>query len=246
MLEVIGPDARRKVPPYCLRWKLSWILWLAMVRRGSSDRNHSQRETAGAILDQFSLASQPAKISKSIWEMKERSSMTLGLFRGVAGKPSMLQKPKRTWPSALSRGRGSPNVASSGNRDGGGIVLELLLLLLFIYVGPAVEVGNGCCRLGSINGTAEGRGGGSKLGPEKERVSCRYVGVPRGPCAALGIGGGRDVAARDPGTSWLKDGGGELIQEEPGDGAGAAGGRGSSGWLGLLPAARVRWHGARG
>jgi len=109
-----------------------------------------------------------------------------------------------------------------------------------------VEVGNGCCRLGSINGTAEGRGGGSKLGPEKERVSCRYVGVPRGPCAALGIGGGRDVAARDPGTSWLKDGGGELIQEEPGDGAGAAGGRGSSGWLGLLPAARVHWHGARG
>jgi len=137
-------------------------------------------------------------------------------------------------------------VESSGNRDRGGIILELLLLLLLIYVGPAVEVSDGCCRLGSINGTVGGGGGGSELGPEKERVSCRYEGVPRGPCVALGIRGGRDGAARDPGTSWLKEGGGELIQEVPGDGARAAGSGGSSSWLGLLPTAQFRWHGAQG
>ena len=135
---------------------------------------------------------------------------------------------------------------SSGNRDRGGIILELLLLLLLIYLGPAVEVGDGCCRLGSINGAVGGRGGGSKLGPEKERVSCRYEGVLWGPCAALWIGGGRDGAARDPRTSWLEEGGGELIQEVPGDSARAAGSGGSSGWSGLLPTAQVYWHGAQG
>ena len=44
---------------------------------------------------------------------------------------------------------------SGRNRDRGGIILELLLLLLWlIYVGPAVGVDNGCCSLGSIKGTA--------------------------------------------------------------------------------------------
>jgi len=158
MLEVMGPNPRRKVPPYCLRWKLSWMLWLAIVRRGSSERNHSQREADGAILDQLSLALQPAKMSRSIWEIKDCNSMTLGLLRRVTRKPSMLQKPRRTWPSALGRGRGSPKVESGGNRDGGRIIFELLLLLLLLCSGPAVGIDNGVCRAGSVKGTAGRRG----------------------------------------------------------------------------------------
>jgi len=93
ILVMTGPEPRIKVPPYCFCWKLSWVLWLAMVQRGSSEQNHSQREEDFGILVQFRLDLQPKKMSKSIWEMKDQSSMTLGFCKGEAGKPAMLQNP---------------------------------------------------------------------------------------------------------------------------------------------------------
>jgi len=93
-----------------------------------------------------------------------------------------------------------------GNRVMRGIIFELLLLLLLIYIGLAMKVDDGYCRLGSINGIAGGVRGGSKLEPEKEIVCCQYIGVPQGPCTAIGIERGRDGAVRDPGNSWHKEG----------------------------------------
>jgi len=81
------------VPLNCFWWKLSWILWQAIVHKGSLDPNHSQREADFGILDQLRLDSHPAKMSKSSWEMKDQSSRTLGFCVGDAGKPAMLQKP---------------------------------------------------------------------------------------------------------------------------------------------------------
>jgi len=71
------------------------MLWLAMVCKGSSDWNHSQREADFGILDQLRLDSQPAKMSKSSWEIKDQSSRTLGFWKGEARKPAMLQKPSQ-------------------------------------------------------------------------------------------------------------------------------------------------------
>jgi len=128
MLEVIEPEPKRKVPPNSRRWKLSCVLWLEMVCRGSSDQNHSHREVPFGILLQFRLALQPAKTSRSIWEIKERSSVTLEFWKLVVGKPSMLQNPIWMWPLALGQGRGSPKVESGGKIDTE-LLFKLLLLL---------------------------------------------------------------------------------------------------------------------
>ncbi len=155
---------------------------------------------AGAILDQLSLALQPAKISRSIWEIKDCSSVTLGLFREATGKPSILQKPRHTWPSALGWGRGSPKVESSRNRDGGRIIVGLmLLLLLLLYGGPAVGIGNGLCRADSIKGTAGGRGEQAGAGEGERKLSiCRGTAGPL--CCSLG---GREVRRCSQGSQDL-------------------------------------------
>jgi len=180
MLEVIGPEPRRKVLPNCRRWKLSCVLWLEMVRKGSSERNHSHKEVPFGILLQFMLDSQPAKMSRSIWEMKERSSVTLGFWKLVAGKPSMLQNPIRMWPSALRRGRGSPKVESEGKID-----TELLFkLLLLLCSWSSTGVGWEGCRTGPVRGTV---GGGKGAVPQIGSWDCRYV-VPLRK-SVLGWGG---------------------------------------------------------
>ncbi len=66
------------------------MLWLAIVHKGSSDQNHSQRKADFGILDQLRFDSQPVKISKSSCEKKDQSSRTLGFWKGEAGKPAML------------------------------------------------------------------------------------------------------------------------------------------------------------
>ena len=49
-------------------------------------------------------------------------------------------------------------------------MFELLLLLLLLYVGPAVGIDNGVCRADSVKGTAGGEGEASWGQRRKEEV----------------------------------------------------------------------------
>jgi len=60
-------------------------------------------------------------------------------------------------------------VESTGKRVRGR-QFELLLLLLFIYVGAAFRIGRGKCEAGPVRGMAE-EGEGSRPRPEKGRQS---------------------------------------------------------------------------
>jgi len=56
------------------------------------------------------------------------------------------------------------------HREGGRIMFELLLLLLLLYVGPAVGIDNGVCRADSVKGTAGAEGEASWGQRRKEEV----------------------------------------------------------------------------
>jgi len=114
-------------------------------------------EAAFGILLQLMLASQPAKMFSSIWEMKECNSVTLGFWNPVAGKPLMLQNPIQMWLSALGWGRGSTKVESGVKID-----TELLFkLLLLLCMGSwfSTRVGWGGCRTRPIRSIMGGREG---------------------------------------------------------------------------------------
>jgi len=71
MLVVTEPEPRRNILLYYFWLRLPWMLWLAIVHKRSSDWSHSYREADFGILNQLRFDSQPAKMSKSSWEIKD-------------------------------------------------------------------------------------------------------------------------------------------------------------------------------